>query len=222
MANNPEKAIPPRPRVGHDRLDRRGLRSRLCHKVTRSRSSNADAATETARNSAPYFFYVAGGSGILLGLFSFFLPDTPAPLKGKPADIGAILGRDAFGRFSKTLRLPSFLAANAHLQIPLSAYYAFAATYVGAVGYAAVPIKMTFGQMSEIFFMLVMPLFFARLGVKWMLAVGMLAWVIRYGMFGAAWGEAGANPDLKWLVLGWHHPPRHLLRLLLRHRPDLR
>ena len=160
-----------------------------------------DAATETARNSAPYFFYVAGGSGILLGLFSFFLPDTPAPLKGKPADIGAILGRDALA----LLKDPSFAIfalCSMLICIPLSAYYAFAATYVGAVGYADVPIKMTFGQMSEIFFMLVMPLFFARLGVKWMLAVGMLAWVIRYGMFGAAWGEASANPDLKWLVLG--------------------
>ncbi len=45
---------------------------------------------------------------------------------------------------------------------------------------------MSFGQMAEIIFMIVMPFFFRRLGVKWMLAMGMLAWVVRYGLFSAA------------------------------------
>ncbi len=56
---------------------------------------------------------------------------------------------------------------------------------------------MTFGQMSEILFMLVMPLFFARLGVKWMLAVGMLAWVVRYGLF-----AVGAPAGIVWMMIG--------------------
>jgi hypothetical protein len=50
---------------------------------------------------------------------------------------------------------------------------------VNSTGLADPAFKMSFGQMSEIFFMLVMPLFFARLGVKKMLLVGMLAWVVR-------------------------------------------
>ena len=54
---------------------------------------------------------------------------------------------------------------------------------------------MSFGQMSEIIFMIVMPLFFARLGVKWMLAVGMFAWVVRYGLFAAA-----ATSGAAWMV----------------------
>ena len=45
--------------------------------------------------------------------------------------------------------------------------------------------------------MLAMPLFFARLGVKWMLAVGMLAWVVRYGLFSMA-----ADDQVQWMVLG--------------------
>src|SRR5258706_225745 len=56
---------------------------------------------------------------------------------------------------------------------------------------------MSYGQMSEIFFMLVMPLFFVRLGVKWMLAVGMLAWVTRYALF-----SLGAPHQIAWMLIG--------------------
>lgn len=159
------------------------------------------AATETARAAAPHFFYVAGASGVLLGLYSFFLPHTPAPQKGKPADLGAIFGRDALALL-KDGSFAVFAFCSMLICIPLAAYYTFAGTYVGAAGFENVPIKMTFGQMSEIFFMLVMPFFFARLGVKWMLAVGMLAWVVRYALFAGAWRGAGPVEDLKWMVLG--------------------
>ena len=77
--------------------------------------------------------------------------------------------------------------------------------------------KMTLGQMSEIFFMLVMPWFFRRLGVKYMLLVGMAAWTARYLLF--AYGDNGA---LVWMLYRRHPAARHLLRLLLRDRPDLR
>ena len=50
---------------------------------------------------------------------------------------------------------------------------------------------MTLGQWSEIGFMLLMPFFFVRLGVKWMLIVGMIAWTVRYTLF--ALGDAGAG-----------------------------
>jgi MFS family permease len=50
--------------------------------------------------------------------------------------------------------------------------------------------------MSEIFFMLVMPFFFARLGVKWMLGVGMLAWVVRYALF-----AFGAPDEVRWMII---------------------
>ena len=73
------------------------------------------------------------------------------------------------------------------------------------------------GQMSEIVFMLVMPFFFSRLGVKWMLLVGMVAWALRYVFF--AFGNGG---PLIWMIYLGIVAPRHLLRLLLRHRSDLR
>jgi hypothetical protein len=56
---------------------------------------------------------------------------------------------------------------------------------------------MSFGQMTEVVFMLLMPLFFAVLGVKWMLLVGMFAWVVRYGLFAAA-----ADDGVMWMVFG--------------------
>jgi len=55
---------------------------------------------------------------------------------------------------------------------------------------------MSYGQMSEIFFMIVMPFFFVRLGVKWMLAVGMLAWVTRYALF-----ALGAPQQIAWMII---------------------
>jgi MFS family permease len=117
-------------------------------------------------------------------------------------DIGAILGRDALALLRDRSFL-TFAACSLLVCIPLAAYYAWAGTYVGAAGLNNVPMKMTFGQMSEIFFMLVMPLFFVRLGVKWMLAVGMLAWAVRYGLFAAAAGHKfPLGPDLEWMILG--------------------
>ncbi len=162
--------------------------------------SAGDGATAQTIASQPIFFYVAGGSGILLGLFSFALPHTPPPQKGKPFSIGAALGFDSL----KLLKDPAFavfMAASFLICIPLAAYYSYAGIYAGATGVKDVPTTMSFGQMSEIFFMLIMPLFFARLGVKWMLAVGMLAWVARYGLFAGAWGGP-TNPHVMWMVLG--------------------
>lgn len=140
-------------------------------------------------------FYLAGGAAVLLGVFSFFLPHTPAPSKGKPFSVRDALGLESLvllkRRSFAVFCLCSFLVC-----IPLSAYYAYAGTFVGEMGIKKIAQTMSFGQMSEIFFMLVMPFFFIRLGVKWMLAVGMLAWVVRYALF------AMAAPDqVYWMVL---------------------
>ncbi len=160
----------------------------------------SDADAEKARASVPVFFYVAGGAGIWLGLMSFFMPNTPAPSKGKPFSVGSIVGVDSL-RLLKQRSFAVFIVCSTLICIPLAAYYSFAATYAGEAGVQNVPIKMTFGQMSEIVFMLVMPFFFIRLGVKWMLAIGMLAWVLRYGLFAGAWAGAGGD-HITWMILG--------------------
>jgi MFS family permease len=79
--------------------------------------------------------------------------------------------------------------------IPLQFYYAFANLFLNELHVTNAAGKMTLGQMSEIFFMLVMPWFFRRLGVKWMLLVGMLAWTARYAFF-----AYGNNAELVWML----------------------
>jgi len=127
-------------------------------------------------------FYVTGGACIALAVMSFMLPHTPPPAKGQPVSARAILGLDAL----QLMRSPSFaifILSSFLICIPLAAYYAYAPVFVKAAGFEAPAATMSLGQVSEVFFMLVMPLFFARLGVKYMLLVGMLAWVARYALF---------------------------------------
>ena len=140
-------------------------------------------------------FYLAAGSSFLLGVISFSLPDTP-PTQTGPVSAAQILGLDALVLLTKPAYLV-FLIASTLICIPLAFYYQIASRVVEMTG-MKVGLTMSYGQMAEILFMLVMPFFFKRLGVKWMLAVGMLAWVIRYALF-----SFGAGDDnLYWMIIG--------------------
>lgn len=130
-------------------------------------------------------FYITGVAGVVLGLFSFALPHTPPPSAGKKVTIREIAGLDTLSLLKERSFLV-FIVSSFLICIPLAAYYAFAPVFAGKVGFSSPASVMPFGQGSEIIFMLLMPLFFARLGVKWMLFVGMAAWVVRYGLFSAA------------------------------------
>ncbi|MBX3402271.1 MAG: MFS transporter [Phycisphaeraceae bacterium] len=146
-------------------------------------------------DKSPAQFYIAGAAGIVLGLYCLTLPHTPAPARGKSISAREVLGLDSL----KLLSRPSyavFIACSLLLCIPLAGYYAFARTYVDQTGFQNATLTMSYGQMAEIVFMVLMPAFFVRLGVKWMLAAGMLAWVVRYGLFGAA-----AHDHVMWMVL---------------------
>ena len=139
-------------------------------------------------------FYLTAAAGAMLGLLSFALPNTPPTATG-PVSIKQIIGWDALVMLTKPNYLV-FMLSSMLICIPLAFYYQITSRIVEMSG---LPIgqTMSYGQMSEIFFMLVMPLFFARLGVKWMLAVGMLAWVTRYALF-----ALGAPDEIRWMVIG--------------------
>ncbi|TWT30870.1 MFS transporter [Blastopirellula retiformator] len=148
-----------------------------------------------AWDAAINLFYLAALAGIIMGLYCFSLPHTPPPAKGTELRIGALIGIDAWGML-KNRSFLVFILSSFLICIPLAFYYQLAGKYVDACGIPNPAFKMSFGQMSEIIFMILMPLFFARLGVKWMLIFGMFAWVVRYGLF------AGASFDgTFWMVI---------------------
>jgi nucleoside transporter len=130
-------------------------------------------------------FYLAGGSALALGLYSFVLPHTPPPAAGQPVNLRALLMFDAL----KLLGKPAFfvfILCSTLICIPLAYYYGITADYLTDSGFTQAASSMTIGQMSEIVFMLLIPFFFRRLGVKYMILVGMLAWVVRYLLFAYA------------------------------------
>jgi nucleoside transporter len=151
------------------------------------------ALTQIGWDKTVNMFHLTAGASLVLGLFSFMLPHTP-PLETGPVSARQILGLDAWVLLKDRSYL-TFMIASTLICIPLAFYYQIASRVVEMSG---MPIgrTMSFGQMSEIVFMLVMPFFFRRLGVKWMLAVGMLAWVARYALF-----AVGATDQVTWMIL---------------------
>jgi nucleoside transporter len=143
---------------------------------------------------------LAGGASVVLGLFCFALPHTPPMATDGPPEGGhyirAILGLDALKLLGER-SFAVFVIGSFLICIPLQFYYAFANLFLNELHVVNAAGKMTLGQMSELFFMLVMPWFFRRLGVKWMLLVGMLAWTARYAFF--AFGD---NAGLVWMLYG--------------------
>ena len=140
--------------------------------------------------------YLTGIGSIVLGLFSFTLPNTPPVAKGQPVSVASIAGVDAFRQLGSR-PFYVFLAASFLLCIPLAAYYNFTQLYLGATGFENIAATQSLGQVSEVLFMLLMPLLFVRWGVKWMLAAGMVAWVVRYALFALAAPEA-----VTWMIVG--------------------
>lgn len=128
-------------------------------------------------------YQVAAVASFILGLFSFTLPHRPAPAKGKPLSVRDMLCLDALAML-KDRNYLVFIVCSMLICIPLAAYYSFTTPFLAAAGMENIGSVMTIGQMSEIVFMLMVPFFFRRLGVKYMLLIGMLAWTLRYLLFG--------------------------------------
>ncbi|WP_446029288.1 MFS transporter [Lelliottia amnigena] len=144
----------------------------------------------TGVSSSVTIFQVAAASSVLLALYSLTLPHTPAPAKGLPVQLRDLFCADAFVLL-KTRHFFIFSLCAMLISVPLGTYYAYTASYLADAGIADVSTAMSFGQMSEIVFMLVIPLLFRRLGVKYMLLIGMLAWFVRYAFFALGVSEEG-------------------------------
>jgi hypothetical protein len=128
-------------------------------------------------------------ASLVLGAYSFTLPHTPPRAAGQAVSARTLLGFDAFKQLGSR-PFYVFIASSFLICIPLAAYYNFTQLYLGAARVENIAATQTLGQMSEMVFMFLMPFFFARLGVKWMLLVGMGAWVVRYALFALAAPDA--------------------------------
>ena len=150
--------------------------------------------------------YIGGGAALFLGLYSFTLPHTPPPSAGQQTSWKQIAGIDAFNAL-KSKSFIVFLVAAMLIFIAFGTYFPYAPVYFSSINeafhqestfffnFANPSFEMSFGQLSEIIFMLLIPFFFRRLGVKWMLLLGMLAWVARFTLF------AGAAMNGFWWVI---------------------
>lgn len=161
---------------------------------------------------------IGAAASAVLGLYCLTLPHTPPPNAGRKISVSDVLGLDALSLLKKFPFLV-FIIGSFLVCIPLQFYYAFTNPFLNDIGFPSLANKlinvgafefkfpgpvgvMTLGQMSEIVFMLVMPIFFVRLGVKYMLLVGMLAWAVRYVLF--AFGGLGPNEWMLYVGIALH------------------
>ena len=144
---------------------------------------------------------LAAATSIVMGVYCLTLPHTPPLARGNAFTAGSLFPREALALLTER-SMAVFALASFLICIPLQFYYAFTNLFLNSVGVHDAAGKMTGGQMSELGCMLLIPWFFRRLGVKYMLAAGMGAWVLRYVLF--AYGNAGPGVWMFWLGILLH------------------
>jgi nucleoside transporter len=137
--------------------------------------------------------YVGAVVSLLLGLYSFTLPHVP-PKKETEVTVKELLGFDALALF-KSRAFVILIIASVLIFIPVSFYFGFTASFMSDLGMDMIPNKISLGQVTEIFFILILPFFITRFGVKKVLFIGISAWLIRFLLFANGNSESGA-----WLI----------------------
>jgi nucleoside transporter len=161
-----------------------------------------DSPASVARGALRNTFTMCGCASLLLGLYSFTLPKTPPAGKGQPRKrLRDILGVDALSLLAERNFLIFFLASIL-ICIPLAFYYQHANQFLTELKVANATGKQTLGQMSEVLFMLALPVFLGRFGIKVTLLAGMLAWAVRYALF--AFGNANSLVSLLLIGIALH------------------
>ncbi|GEA07492.1 MFS transporter [Alteromonas sp. KUL42] len=156
-----------------------------------------DSAQSIADGMLKNTFLLCSIASLALGIFSFTLPNTPPQASGQKVTLRDILGLDALALL-KDKNFFVFFLSSVLICIPLAFYYQNANPFLTEIGVENATGKMTLGQVSEVLFMLALPIFLNRFGIKATLVIGMAAWVIRYTLF--AFGNA--DEGLFMLIVG--------------------
>src|SRR5665213_27909 len=133
---------------------------------------------------------IAAAGSLVFGLFALTLPHTPPHAAGQRLRVRDVLGLDALSLF-KDKSFTVFVVGSFLLVIPLQFYYTFTNAFLNESGMTHAATKMTLGQASELGYMLLLPWFLTRLGIKRIMLLGMAAWAVRYLFF--AYGNTGPN-----------------------------
>lgn len=164
-------------------------------------STAAKSVLTTTASKLNATFLIAAIASLLLGVYAFFLPNTPPLKAGKDVGFKEIIGLDALSVL-KDKNYLLFFIASVLICIPLAFYYGSANQFLNELGMDNAAAKMTMGQMSETLFLFLMPFFFKRFGIKQMLLIGMLAWVVRYLLF--AYGNIDNNIWMLYVAIILH------------------
>jgi nucleoside transporter len=135
--------------------------------------------------------YVGAAASLLLGIYSFSLPHVP-PKKEVKASFRELIGLDALSLF-KSRSFATLMIASVLIFIPVSFYFGFTASFMSDIGIEPdiIPNRISMGQMAEILFILILPFFITRFGVKKVLFIGITAWLLRFLLFANGDAESG-------------------------------
>lgn len=142
-------------------------------------------------------FRLACGVAVAIALYSFTLPNTPPKGDAGPVSAGKLLGLDALKLF-KDRSFAVFMICSFLICIPLSFYFTWTGAFLSEMNVADYASKMTLGQVSEVGFLLLLPVLLPFLGAKRIMILGMAAWAVRFTLF-AYFHE---QPTATWMVLG--------------------
>lgn len=161
-----------------------------------------DSAEAVSEGQLRNTFLMACFASVTLGIFSFTLPATPPTInKGDEFTFSGIIGLDAL-KLLNNKNFLIFFISSILICIPLAFYYQNANLFLSELGMENPTGKMTIGQISELLFLLLLPVFFSRFGFKKTILVGMIAWAVRYTLF--AYGNANELASMLLIGIALH------------------